>query len=69
MTKNAKRREQFQKLGQALSSFERDWAVRKSDYQYAIRPVAVADRELSSWLYGPEMRTQQFIPIVFVEAH
>jgi hypothetical protein len=66
-SKREKRKEQFRKLGAALSQLDRDWAVRKAEFQYEIQPRAVADPELSSRFGGPVMKTQQFQPIVYVD--
>lgn len=58
LTKNAERREKFRKLGKAISAI-RDYYTGE-DCQFEIKSRAVQDRDLSSILFGPRMKTQQF---------
>jgi hypothetical protein len=66
-SKRQQRKDQFRKLGAALSTLDNAWAVRKAEFQYEIRPRAVADHELTSRLYGPVMKTQQFKSTVYMD--
>ena len=63
----SRRREQFRKLGAALSNLERDWAIRKVDVQYDPRPVPLEDPDLTSKFGGPAMCTIQYPSTVYAD--
>ena len=57
-SKNNLRREQFRKLGHAISGLK-DYFTGE-DCQFEIKSRAVQDSTVSSKLFGPQMKTQQF---------
>ncbi len=58
MTKNAERREKYKLLGARISA--QVWKDRLMDHEYEIRGRAVEDPALSSRMFGPKMKCQQW---------
>ncbi len=63
MTKNARRRDRFQNITDAIDSIrkEAEWRHRKEDHEFAIRPNVLQAKELTSRTAGgPVMKVTQF---------
>ncbi len=58
MNKNEERREKFRLIGKAIS--EQAWKDRLGDHQFEIRGRAIQDPLVSSRMYGPQMKAQQW---------
>ncbi len=68
MTKNAARKDKFQKITEAIDSIyaEAAWRDRKGDHRFEVRPTAVAWGEVTSpSAGGPCMKTMQLEPTVY----
>jgi hypothetical protein len=59
LTKNAQRALKFKAIAAARDFYEHDF---RADYQYRFQPQTLQDRDFSSPLSGPAMKTLQWDP-------
>jgi hypothetical protein len=65
--KRAEHKEKFKKIGAALSTLSVNqiaWRDHLGDHQFKVVSKAIEDKSISSRMYGPQMKSQQFIRTV-----
>lgn len=68
MTKNAVRREKFQRIQRELSASDIEWMARRGEL-LTPRPTPVDDPSVTSHLYGPALKTVQYERVNVIYDH